>query len=80
MSRIRIGTFFPEPLAIREKFTEEGYGSIPRVFISCQQDTGIPKEFLRWEMENTLEGDHSPMYSDPEALLAIFLDIASEKF
>ncbi|KAI4383514.1 hypothetical protein MLD38_009345 [Melastoma candidum] len=87
MERIRLGTFFPEPLAIRENFTEEGYGSIPRVFISCQQDRGIPTEFQLWEIENfpvskvyALEGDHSPMYSDPKALLAVFLDIASTAF
>ncbi|KAI4385212.1 hypothetical protein MLD38_003266 [Melastoma candidum] len=87
MERIRVGTFFPEPLAIREKFTEEGYGSIPRVFISSQQDKGILTEFQQWEIDNfpvkkvyTLEGDHSPMFSNPDVLLAILLEIANTTF
>ncbi|KAI4373490.1 hypothetical protein MLD38_011611 [Melastoma candidum] len=87
IKKTRWASFFCEDLAVREKFTEEGYGSVPRVSIICKEDKGIPAEYQRWMAANfgiekvfEIDGaDHSPMCSSPSELLNIFLDIAQSK-
>ncbi|XAR57835.1 Polyneuridine-aldehyde esterase [Bertholletia excelsa] len=51
-SLIRVGSLFMEDLAKSKNFSEEGYGSVRRVFVVCGEDKGIPAEFQRWMIEN----------------------------
>jgi pimeloyl-ACP methyl ester carboxylesterase len=58
------------------------YGSVPRAFIECMQDRIIPLELQRFLHERmpcapviTLDSDHSPFLSQPEALAAALVRI-----
>ncbi|XAR57836.1 Polyneuridine-aldehyde esterase [Bertholletia excelsa] len=81
---VREGSFFHEDLAKAEKFTNERYGSVTRVYILCANDNVIVKEFQRWMIENSgvtevkeIDGaDHMAMLSAPQQLSDHLLDIA----
>ncbi|XP_057970614.1 alpha-hydroxynitrile lyase-like [Malania oleifera] len=81
----RRGSFFQEDLAKREKFTDEGYGSVTRVSIIGEEDKAISAEFQRWMNQNsgvktvyTIEGgDHMLMFSKPQEMFDHFLEIAA---
>ncbi len=71
---------FVTPLAL----TDDAFGSIPRVYIECKRDRAIPLSLQRLmvaqmpcEQVFSLDTDHSPFYSNPEALAAILDDIAN---
>lgn len=76
----------PEPLApimTPLDTSEENFGTIPRVYISCQQDQAITPEIQQAMHENlpceevrTLDTSHSPFLSAPEALVDHLDDIA----
>tara|TARA_B100000953_G_scaffold208309_1_gene171909 strand:- start:2914 stop:3639 length:726 start_codon:yes stop_codon:yes gene_type:complete len=68
----------PEPqssFATPAALSQERYGSVPRGYIECSDDHAVPLDLQR-AMQNTLpcdpvvtlESDHSPFYSTPEAL------------
>ncbi|KAJ8549990.1 hypothetical protein K7X08_033697 [Anisodus acutangulus] len=83
-SLVRPSSLFLEDLSKAKYFTDEGYGSVKRVFIVCTEDKGIPEEFQRWQIDNIgvteakeIKGaDHMAMLSKPEQLCASLLEIA----
>nr|AAU95203.1 protein S [Catharanthus roseus] len=83
---VRPGSLFIEDLLKAEKFTEEGFGSVPRVYVIAAEDKTIPPEFQRWMIENNpvkevkeIKGaDHMPMFSKPDELSQCLLDIAKK--
>ncbi|KAL0648250.1 hypothetical protein Bca4012_046541 [Brassica carinata] len=80
----RQGSFFKEDLAKKEKFSEEGYGSVRRVYIMGKEDKAIPCDFIRWMIDNfnvskVYEidgGDHMVMLSKPQQLFECLSTIA----
>ncbi|KAE9448938.1 hypothetical protein C3L33_19164, partial [Rhododendron williamsianum] len=85
---VRPGSLFIEDLHKIKKFTDEGFGSVTRVYVVCEQDKCIPPEFQRWMIENNPvkevkvieEADHMPMFSAPEKLCKCLLEIAAYKY
>ncbi|KAF7850968.1 hypothetical protein BT93_L4797 [Corymbia citriodora subsp. variegata] len=83
---MRPGSLFIEDLATADKFTDEGYGSIVRVYVVCKQDLLIPEEFQRRMMKNAgaqhvmeIDGaDHMPMFSEPQKLSDCLLEVAAK--
>ncbi len=68
----------PEPqssFATPAALSQDRYGSVPRGYIECSQDHAVPLDLQRAMQATlpcdpvvTLESDHSPFYSAPEAL------------
>ncbi|KAJ0039490.1 hypothetical protein Pint_28134 [Pistacia integerrima] len=83
---IRPGSLFVDDLAKSKNFSSEGYGSIARVYIVCEEDVGILKEFQHWMIENypvkevmEIKGaDHMAMFSKPQELTHCLLEIANK--
>ncbi|KAJ0097112.1 hypothetical protein Patl1_28787 [Pistacia atlantica] len=83
---IRPGSLFVGDLAKSKNFSSDGYGSIARVYIVCEEDMGILKEFQHWMIENypvkevmEIKGaDHMPMFSKPQELTHCLLEIANK--
>lgn len=76
----------PEPMALfttKLPVTPARYGSVPRAYIECTEDRAVPLVLQR-EMQDalpcdpvfTLSTDHSPFYSDPDALTSCLLQLA----
>ncbi|XP_028764013.1 salicylic acid-binding protein 2 [Neltuma alba] len=73
---IRPGSLFLEDLSKVNNFSEEGYGSVPRGYIVCDEDKLIPLKFQQWMIQNfgvdeTVEikgADHMAMLSKPQEL------------
>ena len=81
----RPSSLFVEDLAKLNMFSDEGYGSVARVFIKCDEDEAIRKEFQQWLIENnggvkevmTIKGaDHMAMFSNPQELCTCLLKVA----
>ncbi|KVI02660.1 salicylic acid-binding protein 2-like [Cynara cardunculus var. scolymus] len=80
---IRPGSLFLKDLRSGLQFTEEGYASVQRVFIVCDEDKAIEKEFQRWMIDNNpVAGvkelknvDHMSMLCDPKQLSVCLRDI-----
>ncbi|KAL2552132.1 Methylesterase 1 [Forsythia ovata] len=83
---VRPGSLFIEDLLKADKFTDEKYGSVPRVFVVATEDKTIPVEFQMWMIENNpvkevkeIKGsDHMPMFSQPDELCKCLVEIAEE--
>ncbi|KAL8473630.1 hypothetical protein ACS0TY_030465 [Phlomoides rotata] len=83
---VRPGSLFMEDLSTMEKFSDEKFGSVPRVYVIAAEDKTIPPEFQRWQIENNpvaevkeLKGaDHMPMFTQPDALAKCLADIAEK--
>lgn len=81
---VRPGSLFIEDLLKADKFTDKGLGSVPRVYIVCDEDKTIPVEFQRWMIENypvtevkeIVGADHMPMFSKPDELSKCLVEIA----
>lgn len=73
---LRPGSMFIDDLSKASKFSNEGYGSVKRVYVVCEEDVGIPKQFQHWMIQNypvneVMEikgGDHMAMFSEPRQL------------
>nr|GFC73607.1 salicylic acid-binding protein 2-like [Tanacetum cinerariifolium] len=50
---IRPGSSFLKDLSNAKQFTEEGYGSVRRVFVLCDEDETIKEDFQRWMIDNS---------------------------
>ncbi|KAL1209044.1 Alpha-hydroxynitrile lyase [Cardamine amara subsp. amara] len=82
----RQGSFFMEDLSKKTKFSEEGYGSVQRVYIMGSEDKAIPCDFIRWMIGNfnvskVYEidgGDHMLMLSKPQQLFESLSAIAAD--
>nr|XP_043607138.1 salicylic acid-binding protein 2-like [Erigeron canadensis] len=80
----RPSSLFLKDLTTSKPFTKEGYGSVKRVFVICDEDKGIPKGIQQWMIDNSpvdevkeLNGvDHMPMLCDPKQLCVCLVDIA----
>ncbi|KAL0322010.1 UNVERIFIED_CONTAM: Salicylic acid-binding protein 2 [Sesamum calycinum] len=79
---------FVHDLSKQSAFTEEGYGSVKRVFIVCPEDKAISLKFQRWQIETCgvdqvkeLENsDHMPMLSQPQELCQCLLEIIADYY
>ncbi|KAM6564424.1 hypothetical protein CsatB_024422 [Cannabis sativa] len=86
MSLTRPGSLFIEDLCKAKKLSENSYGSVPIVFVICDQDLGIPLEFQKWMIQNggvsdvvEIQGaDHMPMFSKPKQTCDVLVNIASK--
>lgn len=82
---LRPSSLFKEDLSKMSPFSEEGYGSVRRVYIVCPEDKTIPINFQRWQIEKIgvaqvkeiENADHMPMFSKPYQLSEYLLDIAN---
>ena len=71
------------PTRTRLKLTEQGFDRVPRAYVECIQDRSNPLAIQR-EMQAvlpcdpvvTLNTDHSPFYSAPDALAGSLFAIA----
>ncbi|EOA27655.1 hypothetical protein CARUB_v10023802mg, partial [Capsella rubella] len=83
----RPASLFMNELSRRTKFSDKGYGSVPRAYIVCKEDNIISKELQQWMIDNypvnlvkeMEETDHMPMFCKPQLLSAHLSEIA-EKF
>ncbi|KAJ1436532.1 Alpha/Beta hydrolase fold [Sesbania bispinosa] len=83
---LRPGSLFMEDLSQLKNFSEQGYGSVPRAFIVCNEDIGIPLNFQLWMIQNAginhviqIEGaDHMAMLCKPQELCDSLLQIATK--
>ncbi|XP_055826410.1 salicylic acid-binding protein 2 [Solanum dulcamara] len=83
-SLVRPSSLFLDDLSKTKYFTDEGYGSVKRVYVVCTEDKGIPEEFQRWQIDNIsvteakeIKGaDHTAMLCMPKQLCATLLEIA----
>ncbi|KAK4393352.1 Methylesterase 1 [Sesamum angolense] len=79
---------FVHDLSKQSAFTEDGYGSVKRVFIVCPEDKAISLKFQRWQIETCgvdqvkeLENsDHMPMLSQPQELCQCLLEIIADYY
>lgn len=85
-ARAAFGRFCPEPHAMRTAramLTRDRYGAIARSYICCEQDQGVVPALQRQMVARqpcptySLDTDHSPFYSAPDALVAILDRIAA---
>ncbi|XP_021273649.1 salicylic acid-binding protein 2-like [Herrania umbratica] len=83
---IRPGSLFVSDLSKADKFSNEGYGCVPRVYVVCNEDKGIPEKFQRWMIENfevndvmeIKDADHMAMFSKPQELCDSLSEIAQK--
>ncbi|KAJ4827269.1 hypothetical protein Tsubulata_033124, partial [Turnera subulata] len=50
---VRPGSLFLHDLSTLNNYSVEGYGSVPRAYIICNEDEVIPPEFQRWMIKNS---------------------------
>jgi len=73
-------------LAGTRSFSEEGYGSVTRIYIVCGEDLVEVEDYQRWMISNfppkeVMEikcADHMPMFSKPQEVCALLLEIANK--
>ncbi|TMW89697.1 hypothetical protein EJD97_016789 [Solanum chilense] len=83
----RASSLFLEDLSKSKYLTDEGYGSVKKVYIVCTEDKLLPKEFQKWQIDNInsiietkeIKGaDHMAMLSMPKKLCDTLLEIADK--
>ncbi|XP_015067107.1 salicylic acid-binding protein 2-like [Solanum pennellii] len=83
----RASSLFLEDLSKTKYLTDEGYGSVKKVYIVCTEDKLLPKEFQKWQIDNInsiietkeIKGaDHMAMLSVPKKLCDTLLEIADK--
>ncbi|XP_028751960.1 salicylic acid-binding protein 2-like [Neltuma alba] len=85
-SLMRPSSYFVDDLSKANNFSEEGFGSVPRAFIVCNQDLAILMEFQLWMIQNSgvnevleiKDADHMAMLSQPQELCDALLCLASK--
>ncbi|ESR49699.1 methylesterase 1 [Citrus sinensis] len=83
---LRPGLVFVDELSKANKFSNEGYGSIKRVYVVCDEDICVPKQFQHWMIQNNpvdevieIKGvDHMPMLSKPHQVFDCLSHIAQK--
>jgi pimeloyl-ACP methyl ester carboxylesterase len=91
MSLVRPFCSFRDVTLIDTKPTlsKEKYGSVPRVYIVCDQDQALREDFQHWMIQNNptvdqeivIHGsDHMVMFSKPHELASCLQDIAQKYF
>ncbi|BAT75538.1 hypothetical protein LR48_Vigan123s003000 [Vigna angularis] len=85
-SLARPSSLFMEDLSTQKKFSKDGYGSVPRVFVLCTEDLAIPVEYQHWMIQNAVfndvleikGADHMPMLCVPQQLFNSLQQIATK--
>ncbi|CAO2166657.1 unnamed protein product [Urochloa humidicola] len=84
-SLMRVSSMFIEDLAVQQPLTKEGYGSVRRVYVVCNEDYAIVEGFQRWMVENNpveevkeIAADHLVMLSRPKELAQCLADIVDK--
>ncbi|KAJ6366946.1 hypothetical protein OIU77_003347 [Salix suchowensis] len=80
--------FNPEATQEKVWVTKERYGSVPRVYIICDQDNIMKEAFQRWMIEKNppdevrvVSGsDHMLMFSKPQETCSCLLEVAKSYF
>ncbi|KAJ6288582.1 hypothetical protein OIU76_024548 [Salix suchowensis] len=80
--------FSPEASQEKVWVTKERFGSVPRVYIICEQDNIMKEALQRWMIENNppdevkvVSGsDHMLMFSKPQETCSCLLEIAKNYF
>ncbi|CAA0370471.1 unnamed protein product [Arabidopsis thaliana] len=83
---VRANPLIKKDMAERRSFSEEGYGSVTRIFIVCGKDLVSPEDYQRSMISNfppkevmeIKDADHMPMFSKPQQLCALLLEIANK--
>ncbi|EOX91299.1 Methyl esterase 6, putative [Theobroma cacao] len=83
---IRPGSLFTEDLSKAKNFSDEGFGTVTRVYVVCNEDNVMVEEFQRWTIQNNppkdvLEiksADHMPMFSKTQEVCDCLLEIANK--
>lgn len=83
---LRPCSLFREDLWNKSPFSNEGFGSVKRVYVVCSQDKAIPLNFQLWQIENfgvdevkeIENADHMPMLSTPQELCQCLVEIAKK--
>ncbi|XP_021274283.1 methylesterase 9-like [Herrania umbratica] len=83
---IRPGSLFTEDLSKGKNFSGEGFGTVTRVYVVCNEDNVMVEEFQRWMIQNNppkdvLEiktADHMPMFSKTQEVCDCLLEIANK--
>ncbi|ESQ46293.1 hypothetical protein EUTSA_v10000487mg [Eutrema salsugineum] len=83
---VRVNPLVTNNLAGTKSFTEEGYGSVTRIYIICGEDNIVPVETQRWIISNfppkevmeIKDADHMAMNSKPKELCARLLETAAK--
>ncbi|KAI3713067.1 hypothetical protein L1987_71638 [Smallanthus sonchifolius] len=81
---IRPSSLFLKDLQAANQFTKGGYGYVKRVYVICDEDKAITKEFQQWMIDNNpvddvkelKDVDHMAMLCDSNQLNVCLLDIA----
>ncbi|KAK4275626.1 hypothetical protein QN277_018672 [Acacia crassicarpa] len=81
---MRPSSYFVDNLSKINNFSKEGFGSVPRAFITCNQDLGMSLEFQQWMIQNSgvnevleiKDADHMAMLSTPQELCDALLQLA----
>ncbi|KAL2333627.1 hypothetical protein Fmac_014840 [Flemingia macrophylla] len=85
-SLARPSSLFMEDLSKQKYFSNQRYGSVPRAFIVCPEDLGIPLNFQFWMIQNMgfnevveIKGaDHMPMLCKTQELFDCVEQIATK--
>ncbi|XP_015067106.1 salicylic acid-binding protein 2-like [Solanum pennellii] len=86
LSLVRTSSLFLEDLSKAKYFTDEGYGSVKRVYVVCTEDKVMSKEFQQWQIDNIgvteakeIKGaDHMAMLCMPKKLCDTLVEIADK--
>ncbi|KAG7641810.1 unnamed protein product [Arabidopsis thaliana] len=81
---VRVNPIITNNLAGTRSFTEEGYGTVTRIYIVCGEDMAVPEDYQWWMIKNfppkeVMEikcADHMAMFSKPHELCALLVEIA----
>ncbi|PNT12399.1 hypothetical protein POPTR_011G082400v4 [Populus trichocarpa] len=81
----RPGSMFVESLSKANKFTEDRYGSVPRVYIVCTEDILLSPSLQRYMIEQNevkevmeIPADHMAVFSKPKELSQCILELAQK--
>ncbi|KAH8494014.1 hypothetical protein Peur_061234 [Populus x canadensis] len=81
----RPGSMFVESLSTANKFTEDRYGSVPRVYIVCTEDILLSPSLQRYMIEQNevkevmeIPADHMAVFSKPKELGQCILELAQK--
>ncbi|CAK7339440.1 unnamed protein product [Dovyalis caffra] len=80
----RPGSMFLQSLSKAKKFTDERYGSVPKVYIVCTEDLMMSESFQRCMIEHNnkvkevveIPADHMVVFSKPKELSRSILELA----
>ncbi|OMP02110.1 putative Polyneuridine-aldehyde esterase precursor [Corchorus olitorius] len=83
---VRPGSLFQQELSKAKNFSDEGYGSVTRVYVVCDEDKAINLEVQRWMIQNNppkdvleIKGaDHMAMLSKTKQVCDSLLEIANK--